>query len=79
MRSVRLDPELDELVKRAAAREGVSVSEFLRRSAADRAKRALQPREQLEEVIGAVRTRGGVAKRTGEEFGELLQRRSRAR
>jgi hypothetical protein len=30
-------------------------------------------------VIGAVRTRGGVAKRTGEAFGELLQRRSRAR
>ncbi|MGH3026245.1 MAG: ribbon-helix-helix protein, CopG family, partial [Gaiellaceae bacterium] len=33
MRSIRLEPELDELVKRAAAQEGSSVSEFLRLAA----------------------------------------------
>jgi len=77
MRSLRLDPELDELVRRAAAREGASVSEFLRRAASDRARRTLQPRDGLEDVIGAVRTEGGAARRTGEAFGELLGKRAR--
>lgn len=75
MRSVRLDPELDELVRRAAAQEGASVSEFLRRAAADRARRTLGARDQLDDVIGAVRTEGGVARRTGAAFGEILQAR----
>lgn len=73
VRSLRLDPELDDLVRRAAAQEGASVSEFLRRAAADRARRTLEARDQLEEVIGAVRTEGGVARRTGAAFGELLR------
>jgi hypothetical protein len=77
MRSVRLDPELDELVRRAAAREGASVSEFLRRAAADRARRTLDAGDQLEDVIGAVHTRGGAARRTGAAFGELLEGRRR--
>jgi membrane protein involved in colicin uptake len=77
MRSVRLDPELDELVRRAAAQEGASVSEFLRRAAADRARRALAARDQLDDVLGAVRTEGGAARRTGGAFGELLQARRR--
>lgn len=72
MRSVRLDPELDELVRRAAAQEGASVSEFIRRAAADRARRTLGARDQLDDVLGAVRTEGGVARRTGAAFGELL-------
>lgn len=79
MRSVRLDPELDELVKRAAAQEGASVSEFLRRAAADRAQRTLETRAQLDDVIGAVRTKGGAARRTGAAFGELLETRLRQR
>ena len=73
MRSVRLDPELDEVVRRAAAQEGVSVSEFLRRAAADRARHRLGAREPLDDVLGAVRTEGGVARRTGAAFGELLR------
>jgi hypothetical protein len=73
MRSLRLDPELDDLVRRAAAQEGSSVSEFLRRAAADRARRTLSTRDQLEDVIGAIRTDGGVARRTGAAFGEALQ------
>jgi hypothetical protein len=72
MRSLRLDRELDELVKRAAAQEGSSVSEFLRLAAAERAHRTLATRDQLEDVIGAVRTGGGAARRSGAAFGELL-------
>jgi len=73
MRSVRLDPELDDLVRRAAAREGSSVSEFLRRAADERARRTLSPSEQLVDVIGAVRSVGGAAERTGEAFAGLLE------
>jgi hypothetical protein len=75
MRSVRLDSELDELVKRAAAQEGSSVSEFLRLAAAERARRTLAKRDQLEDVIGAVRTGSGAARRSGAAFGELLRSR----
>jgi len=77
MRSIRLDPELDDLIRRAAAREGASVSEFLRRAAADRAHRTLAQREQLADVIGAVRSEGGAAARTGEVFADLLEGPSR--
>jgi hypothetical protein len=77
MRSVRLDPELDELVKRAAAQEGSSVSEFLRLAAAERAHRTLDARDRLDDVIGAVHTNGGMARRSGTAFGELLASRRR--
>lgn len=75
VRSVRLNPELDDLVKRAAAQEGSSVSEFLRLAAAERARRTLGKRDQLEGVIGAVQTGGGAARRSGAAFGELLRSR----
>jgi hypothetical protein len=77
MRSLRLDPELDDLVRRAAAQEGTPVSEFLRCTAAERAQRTLSHRAQLDGLIGAVRTNGGVAARTGDAFAELLERRPR--
>lgn len=79
MRSVRLDAELDDLVRRAAAREGVSVSEFMRRSAAERAQRVLPVDELFKDIIGVVHTGGGVARRTGEAFTELLVERERER
>jgi len=72
-----LDPELDRLVKRAAAQEGSSVSEFLRLAAAERAHRTLEVRDQLDEVIGAVHTNGGVARRSGAAFSEMLSSRRR--
>ncbi len=81
MRSVRLDKYLDDLVRRAADREGETVSEFLRRAAAERAERtlAIRPTTQLDDVIGAVRSKGGRARRTGEAFGDILAERPRAR
>jgi hypothetical protein len=78
---VRLDPELEELVRRAAAHEGASVSEFLRRAAADRAQRTLarRPGDELADVIGAVRSDGGRARRSGVAFADVLdERRGRA-
>ena len=77
MRSVRLDPELDDLVRRAATQEGFTVSEFLRRAARDRARRTLDERDHLTDVVGAVRTEGGTAARSGAAFGELLAGRRR--
>jgi hypothetical protein len=75
MRSLRLDSDLDERVRRAAAIEGTSVSEFLRKAAAERASRALtdDPAETLAYAIGAVRTNLGQARDTGGAFAELLE------
>jgi len=75
MRSLRLDPELDDRVQRAAAREGESVSEFIRKAAAERADRTLHVKnsERLADIIGSVRGDGsGYSRRTGEAFTELL-------
>ena len=77
MRSVRLDPVLDDLVRRAAAQEGASVSEFLRRAAAERARQTLAPSDQLDGVIGAIQAGGGAARRTGAAFTELLDAQRR--
>jgi hypothetical protein len=76
MRSVRLDPELDRKVQRAAAIKGETVSEFIRRAVAARADETIgvSNRELLADVIGIVRSGGGgVAERTGEAFTELLE------
>jgi hypothetical protein len=78
MRSVRLDPSLDQRVRQAAAVEGATVSEFLRRAAADRTDRTLsQPNSaKLADVIGSVHGGGaGRARDTGAAFGELLSER----
>jgi hypothetical protein len=74
MRSLRLDAALDERVRRAAAKEGASVSEFLRRAAAERADSTLSQRnrDRLGDVIGSVHAGGGVARRTGDAFGDML-------
>jgi Ribbon-helix-helix protein, copG family len=81
MRSLRLEPQLDDRVRRAAAAEGTSVSEFLRRAAAERADRALSHRngDRLADVIGVVHGGGaGRARESGAAFGELLAERRRA-
>jgi hypothetical protein len=74
MRSLRLDPELDEKVRRAAAAKGESVSEFLRRAAAERAEETLaqHPSERFADVAGVVHGGGGRARQTGAAFSESL-------
>jgi Ribbon-helix-helix protein, copG family len=78
MRSLRLEPQLDEQVRRAAAAEGTSVSEFLRQAAAERAERTLGRRnsDRLAGLIGVVNGGGrGRARESGVAFGELLAER----
>jgi hypothetical protein len=76
MRSVRLDDALDERVRQAAAVEGASVSEFIRRALAERAESALSTgaSERLADVIGTIRGGGGQARNTGKAFGDLMAR-----
>jgi Ribbon-helix-helix protein, copG family len=76
---LRLDEQLDRRVRRAAAAEGASVSEFIRRAASERAERTLasDPAERLADVLGAVRAGGGRARDTGGAFTEALTRRTR--
>jgi uncharacterized protein DUF1778 len=79
MRSLRLDPELDNRVRRAATLEGTSVSEFLRLAAAERADRTLSQRadQRLADVVGMFHGGGGQARDTGGAFAEALAERAR--
>jgi len=81
MRSLRLDPELDQRVRRAATLEGSSISEFLRRAAAERAERTLSQggSERLEDVVGVIHGGGGRARETGKAFADLLVQEPRQR
>jgi hypothetical protein len=78
MLTVRLDDRLDTLAKKAAAIEGASVSDFMRRAIAERAERALSNNAsgRLEDVIGAIHGGGaGGARDSGGAFAELLAER----
>jgi hypothetical protein len=80
MRSLRLDPDLDRQVRRAAAIKGESVSEFVRQAVAKRAEETLaqQGRERFADVAGAVHAGGGRARQTGSVFADgLAESRSR--
>jgi|1186.fasta_scaffold31985_2 hypothetical protein len=82
MRSVRLDEQTDKRVRRAAATEGVSVSEFIRRAADERADQVLSSggEERLSDVLGAIRSRRRQARRSGEAFTEIVaEQRANAR
>lgn len=77
MRSIRVDDELDIRVRQAAAAEGASVSEFIRRAASERADHTLATgaSERLADVVGAVHGGGGQARDTGAAFANALARR----
>lgn len=82
VKGVRLDPGLEERVRRAAAAEHSTVSEFVRAALAERADRTLREQlstvERLSDVIGIARSGGpSVADRTGEAFADLLEERHR--
>jgi predicted DNA-binding protein len=74
MRSIRLDDELDARVRRAAAVEGASVSEFIRRAVSERADQTLAAgaSERLADVVGVVHGGGGQARDTGAAFVDAL-------
>jgi len=75
VRSIRLDSDLDERIRRAAGLAGETVSEFLRRAAAERADRTLATPagHPFADVAGAVHGHGGQARRTGAAFTEQLR------
>ncbi len=76
VRSLRLDPELDEKVRRAAGIKGESVSEFIRRAADERAEETLASAsdDRFADVAGVVHGGGGQARRSGGAFTEALMR-----
>jgi hypothetical protein len=77
MRSLRLDPELDEKVQRAAEVRGESISQFIRAAAEERADATLnvRPSDRFADVTGVVHGGGGHARRSGEALTDALVRR----
>jgi hypothetical protein len=76
VRSLRLNQDLDDKVRRAAEISGQSVSEFIRRAAEDRADETLTalPGGRFDDVAGVVHGGGGRARRSGEAFAAGLAR-----
>jgi hypothetical protein len=74
MRSLRLDPVLDEKVQRAATVKGESVSEFIRHAAEERADATLadRPGDIFADVVGTVHGGGGRARHSGEAFTRVV-------
>ncbi len=83
MKSVRLDPELEELLIRAARMEGVSQSTFIRDALRRRCREVLKDNllEDLMElgVVGAVSFGGEYSRNTGRHFTEMLVEREERR
>jgi len=78
MRSLRIDPELEDRLQRAAAIRGESLSEFIRRAAAERADATLDGEAtDLDDILGVVHGGGGRARRTGSAFTEILREDAR--
>ena len=78
MKSLRLDPELERRLQRAAAVKGESLSEFIRRAAAERADATLVASRvaDFDDVLGVVHGGGGRARRTGSAFTEIVAERA---
>ncbi|MGI8625820.1 MAG: DUF1778 domain-containing protein [Geodermatophilaceae bacterium] len=78
MKSLRLDPELERRLQRAAAVKGETLSEFIRRAAADRAEETLVIGHDgdFDDVLGVVHGGGGRARRTGSAFTDLVAERA---
>jgi predicted transcriptional regulator len=81
VKTLRLDPELEGRLQRAAAVVGESLSEFIRQAAAERANTVLNvgEREYFADVVGAIHGGGGRARRTGDAFADILSDRTRSR
>jgi len=79
MKSVRLNPDLEQKLERAAGAAGMSQSEFIRDAVARRCAEVLGSSltDRLAPIIGIVNSNGGRADNTGEAFRELLARKRR--
>lgn len=77
MKTVRLDNHLEARLERAARALGVSHSELIRDAVTRRCDEVLgcSLAERLAPVIGAVKSAGGRAARTGAAFASLLSRK----
>jgi predicted DNA-binding protein len=80
MASVRLDPELEARLERAAALLGESKSDFIRQAVTERidATLAASPAERVAHLLGAVDLGDKVAYRVDEAFGAEVLREHRA-
>jgi hypothetical protein len=78
VKSLRLTPQLEARLQQAAAVRGESLSEFIRRAAAERADATLngEPSADFDDVLGVVHGGGGRARRTGAAFAEALAERA---
>jgi hypothetical protein len=74
MRSLRLDSDFEDAIERAAEARGESVSEFLRRAAADRVDATWSEDVEVRfaDVLGVIHSRGGRARRTGRAFEDVV-------
>ena len=77
MKSVRLDPDLEAMLKEAAHAAGVSESNFIRAAIAERSQATLADRLEgrLTGLVGAISSRGGRAAQAHQRYRELLKRR----
>jgi len=80
MTSVRLDPELEARLERAAALRGESKSDFIRAAVTDRIDATLGTSlaDRLAHLIGQIDLGGGRAERAHELAGELFDEDHRA-
>ena len=81
MKSIRLDPELEQRLQQAATVTGESLSGFIRRAAGERADTVLTTdgNDDFADVIGAIHGGGGRARHTGKVFTEQVTKDSRRR
>lgn len=76
-----MDPQLESRLQKAATVRGESLSEFIRRAAAERADATLdaEPSADFSDILGVVHGGGGRARRTGAAFAEDLVERGARR
>lgn len=76
MKSLRLDPSLEERLKQAASLAGVSESELMRSAVGEKVDTILGGRadQRLASAIGRIHGGGGRARQAHERFGALLIR-----
>lgn len=74
MKSLRLDPDLERRLQRAAAVKGETLSEFIREAAAERAEEILTAgrSDDFADVLGVIHGGGGRARRTGGAFTDIV-------